>query len=498
MVNVSPESEEKPKRKDGRATTWSSGTKSITLRDRYVMSYEQTLGAGGFAVVYNGLDRKSCKNVAIKVYDQGDPRAAEDFQKTIKVVNDIKTAQVDLECLVSFADSPSRKMAVADSPSSGMVKEEAHRRSSFNFAALQQDFEDLGNVSNRARIDPETLAKLDVGCCFVDILDYSKDSDELPGLDEESNMFFIVFEAGEESLADAMEKRKQAEKTMTVDELRHIQWAIVLMVTGLHRQGFVHLDIKPSNIMRFKAAAGEPDNWKLIDLDGAMKSGELIDPRHCMCTTLYMPPELAAANNKMSRKEKFDMKKVFKLSRLMDVWSLGMCALESIFLTPVMEPWLLEWGDEQFGEWLADITTDPVLSGDILDYVTDINPLMADMLKNMLQKDPSQRFDVAQCLAHEWFAVERRRMWNKIHTDHFGSESEASTVEMKLPTRQQSEGTRDGEMRPLENAGGATSISPKGRAKAKERESGSTDATKTSSTSGGSLKKSKSASCSLM
>jgi len=365
---------------------------------------------------------------------------------------------------------------------------------------LQQDLEDLSNVSNRARIDAETLAKLDVGCCFVDILDYSRNvSDNSPGLDEEANMFFIVFEAGEESLADAMEKRKDAEKTMSVEELRHIQWAIVLMVTGLHRQGFVHLDIKPSNIMRFKAGSGEPDNWKLIDLDGAMRAGELIDPRYCMCTALYMPPELASANNKISRTARFDMKKVFKLSRLMDVWSLGMCALESIFLTPVLEPWLLEWGDERFEAWLADLSTDPVLSGDILEYVTDINPLMADMLQNMLQKDPSKRFDVAQCLAHEWFAVERKNMWDKLQNDHCISSETPSTIDVKLTARsdRSEAATRSSSLssRPLENVSCSSATVSEGESKLRESKS---IKTKDTNSEGSSLKKPQSTTCSLM
>merc|ERR1719265_1676015 len=145
-----------------------------------------------------------------------------------------------------------------------------------------------------------------------------------------------------------MEQLKEDGKTLTNDELRQIQWSMVLMVTGLHRQGYVHMDIKPSNIMRFKDnRARGSDMWKLIDLDGAMKSGELVNPRDCVCTPLYMPPELAAGYS-TKHNPRNSRQKNCRLSRLMDVWSLGMCALEGIFLTPVLEPWLEEWGREKF------------------------------------------------------------------------------------------------------------------------------------------------------
>merc|ERR1712190_398353 len=73
-------------------------------------------------------------------------------------------------------------------------------------------------------------------------------------------------------------------------------------------------------------------------------------------TPLYMAPEVAAV---IKQVHDGNEKASFRVSRLCDVWSVGVCAMETIFSQPVLAPWYNEWrnetqGDEKFIEWLSD------------------------------------------------------------------------------------------------------------------------------------------------
>merc|ERR1719401_956739 len=123
------------------------------------------------------------------------------------------------------------------------------------------------------------------------------------------------------------------------------------------------MDIKPMNIVRFSPEQGKNNNkpqWKLIDLDGALRTGIEVSVSSVIATPQYMPPELAMACTSHTTGTVLDSSdsRILKLSRLMDVWSVGMCAIEAIFLTPVLDPWYQEWlqetgNDNKFLEWLS-------------------------------------------------------------------------------------------------------------------------------------------------
>jgi len=183
--------------------------------------------------------------------------------------------------------------------------------------------------------------------------------------------------------------------------------AIIRIVAGLHAKGYVHLDIKPNNVVRFES--GGRSLWKLIALDGAVPSGGKIDLDNVTLTPKYMPPEIASTFGDSGKERDL------RLSRRMDVWSVGMCAVEAVFLQPILGPWFEQWrqetgSDDKFYLWLADFDTDPVLSGDILDHLRDINPDMCNLLQGMLTKDPKKRLCIANCWAHRWFQPLREKM----------------------------------------------------------------------------------------
>jgi len=174
---------------------------------------------------------------------------------------------------------------------------------------------------------------------------------------------------------------------------------------ALHTIGFVHLDVKPENIMLFRGPAGQ-EQWKLIDVDGAVPTGSAILPTVCF-SPMYMSPELArfmlaSKANKVGAEEE-------ATSRLMDVWSTGMVAIETMFLRPVLEPWYVQWKEDtgsssQFFKWLADNGNEAIVSGDMHGFIHGIDADLCDLLEGMLSRDPQNRRCMAQCLIHPYFS----------------------------------------------------------------------------------------------
>jgi len=104
----------------------------------------------------------------------------------------------------------------------------------------------------------------------------------------------------------------------------------------------------------------------------------------------------------------------------MDVWSVGMCALEAIFLQPVLKPWYDEWLDPKHADssdlqgcttfltWLGDYSK-PVMDDDMYEAIRALDPEVAKLLVGMLAKDPQKRLSITECITHAWFEPVRQR-----------------------------------------------------------------------------------------
>eukprot|EP00416_Gambierdiscus_australes_P042154 CAMPEP_0171114306 /NCGR_PEP_ID=MMETSP0766_2-20121228/85002_1 /TAXON_ID=439317 /ORGANISM="Gambierdiscus australes, Strain CAWD 149" /LENGTH=408 /DNA_ID=CAMNT_0011576597 /DNA_START=65 /DNA_END=1292 /DNA_ORIENTATION=- len=354
--------------------------------DRYKISRDRVLGRGATAHVYAGLDVVDCRSVAVKLFTAEESQSSnhlEEFKKVVSVLCRLGASSIDPKRLAQ------RRVST----------------SSFDADLLQRDI--AHSVSSNSTQSTDSLAdpildEIDTSSCYVSLLDYSRTSGGEAGFDHEEHLLFLVMELGEESLQERLQSYAKRGESLSVQELRELQWALCSMVWGLHAVGFVHMDIKPQNIMRFRS--GGVDQWKLIDLDGAMETGVDLGLEHCTFTPEYMPPELAVACGRRST----GSANTITLSRLMDVWSVGMCSLEAIFLQPVLRPWMEEWrretgSDRKYFRWLADYSTEPIISGDLRDHLVGIDEDMCSFLEKMLAKDPQERSSIAECLTHPWF-----------------------------------------------------------------------------------------------
>jgi len=397
------------------------------LRDRYKILERHKIGEGSSASVYKGLDldKQELRNVAVKLYKTapGDSSGLEAFRQSVEVFQAISAERPNIGEVLRAETTPHKRSSL------GSLPREEHRR------AGSKDSADSAGIVRYKTDSYKTdclLEKLDVRECFVRLLDYSKTESGEPGLDAQDEVLFLVFELGDESLEDMLLALSEEGKTLSADELRDLQWTLVSIVWGLHAAGYVHLDIKPKNVMSFDIDGRK--QWKLIDLDGAVPSGSKQELKALTYTPEYMPPELAHACYSASLRTSSVGGRALPtptltMSRLMDVWSVGICALEAIFLQPPLRPFYKDWNEEtgcdlKFYQWLGNYQSDPIVAEDMKEYIAGIHQDMANLLEGMLTKDPAQRFSIGQCVSHAWFEPKRQSLVRELNLDQPADGSE--------------------------------------------------------------------------
>lgn len=392
-------------------------TGTEVLQGRYRVSYDHLLGEGSNGRVYKALDIEANKQVAVKIYkdsfdDEGMKLAIANVSKCVDVISAITSA--------------SRSLLDTDVERGDAEKPKCTRgnpgRASFSAKMIEADAEKAIPGSTNV------VQRMDLTKCFVSLLGYSKDSNGEPGMDIDSEKVFVVTEVGEESLQEFLDKTAESGKTLSLETLRCVHWSLVSIACALHAADFVHLDIKPLNVMRF----GEV--WKLIDFDGAIRTRSWVPVTEMWCSEWYMPPELAGAFLSRQRFGKNKPEKV-EVSRLMDVWSVGLSALEAVFLQPVLKPFYTEWFEStgsnvKFLSWLSDYS-ETLLDGDMREFMNSMDQDMSDFLQGVLRKDPGERCCIAESLVHPWFEPIRIQMWKsmKLREDDSANGSGSRSME---------------------------------------------------------------------
>ena len=133
---------------------------------------------------------------------------------------------------------------------------------------------------NLAR-EAEEIEELNPRQLFVNLLDFSTNGG-IPGPAEDGK-FYMILELGDESL----DMWLRTTGFLQMGSLCEIARSLFAALEFLHGLGFVHLDVKPANIMRFGPT------WKLIDLGSCLSMHAVVSPSNF--TPLYASPELACA-----------------------------------------------------------------------------------------------------------------------------------------------------------------------------------------------------------
>ncbi|XP_046514050.1 myosin light chain kinase, smooth muscle isoform X6 [Equus quagga] len=154
-------------------------------------------------------------------------------------------------------------------------------------------------------------------------------------------------------------------------------------VQYIHKQGIVHLDLKPENIMCVNKTG---TRIKLIDFGLARKLENAGSLKVLFGTPEFVAPEVINYE---------------PISYATDMWSIGViCYILVSGLSPFM-------GDND-NETLANVTS---ATWDFDDEAFDeISDDAKDFISNLLKKDMKNRLDCTQCLQHPWLMKDTKNM----------------------------------------------------------------------------------------
>ncbi|KAF4720316.1 hypothetical protein FOZ63_004022, partial [Perkinsus olseni] len=188
---------------------------------------------------------------------------------------------------------------------------------------------------------------LDLGDVVLPMEAHSIDEYGAPGPDSTDSELYAIFELGvvtlKQYLARIYSRPSRVPKSrsrvsscaLSKAELARLVVPLLEMMYAVHAKGLVHLDMKPGNVM-----LGRANKWKIIDFDGAVKAGSVLNPEDSLVafTAAYCSPELARAV--VDLKSRTSRGRVgggggggvgdaaVVVSRKMDVWSLGITICE--------------------------------------------------------------------------------------------------------------------------------------------------------------------------
>ena len=150
-------------------------------------------------------------------------------------------------------------------------------------------------------------------------------------------------------------------------------------VKGLHKRRILHRDLKLKNILVGQSAESNI-TVKLADLGSAVQLPDDSDSEvFRIGTPCYMAPEIIKGH-------RYGLK--------VDIWSLGIVLHLLLSL-------IFPFYDKDMAK-AKQLTVESDLDLEKDAYLSKLSAEAKDLLSSMLQKDPTQRLDIYQVLAHPW------------------------------------------------------------------------------------------------
>jgi serine/threonine protein kinase len=268
---------------------------------------------------------------------------------------------------------------------------------------LQRPFESVEGAPWSDRLQGVAPYKV-----FMRLIDYSKSSDGVPGPDAADGGLYVVTEVGQYSLKDYIKRRRDEGRQMSKACVKSIIKAMVLVTAGLHAKGFVHLDLKPENLLVFgHHCPGRGGRLKLIDVDGCVKMGSVvtIDDSSLSYSPCYCAPEWAKFMIDGSADPKIT------ISPALDVWSVGLTACELVTCKAALSKNFSRFQQPgvskrqalfQYMDWLSEMKTCPLSNS-----VREFDGELVDLLKTcLLVGSPLDRKPLAESLNHPYLGEE--------------------------------------------------------------------------------------------
>lgn len=225
---------------------------------------------------------------------------------------------------------------------------------------------------------------------FVPMKDYSKTSGSRPGIDPAEGSLYVVMECAQYSLKAAISQQRERRTPFAKEDVRCMSRDLLRAVAGLHAKGFVHMDLKPDNIMMCN------DKLKLIDVDGCKRNGDRLqrDDQTLQFSPVYCSPELAHFLTD-------EDKEPLTVSAPLDVWSVGVTLGEMVTLSPVFGHKHDEaLSQTRFFKWLWTLS---VSQAPLPRTVERFDAHFHELVQQLLCGDKERRRSCCEALGAEWF-----------------------------------------------------------------------------------------------
>jgi len=237
--------------------------------------------------------------------------------------------------------------------------------------------------------------------------------------DVDGHVMYKVYDKYDHSLYDLMD---HLEVGMTESQIRHVIHGVCSDVRRLHAQGFIHSDLKPSNVMYSKHGTHkmrhrDADTFKVIDFDGVIwNSTNDVITTQWQGSLPFCAPEM---NDYVGDEN--------HIGYGVDVWQIGLLILYMVNAGDLgamdisdleHERFYADYGEEEAMEIKGDIFDS--WYGSLFGAGSPYKRIMTELFKTgkigaslfdllyhcILVKDPQRRFSVEEVLNHEWFLEE--------------------------------------------------------------------------------------------
>jgi hypothetical protein len=254
---------------------------------RYEYVPSNVIGSGGFSTVRRAIDLVTGRPVAIKTFRREAGDADSDDED--KGEGLLKQFQDEVRMLGILHNTPSGGCSPTMEGNSSFVLTEA------NLEVGRQIFDGLPPSND----------------LFVELIDFSRQGDSEPCPSDHmrfqsharvpsrypehqaeaaaDGLCYLVLELAIETLQQYLAPVKASRRTLERMEAQRIFREICEVVAALHSRGYVHVDLKPENLMRFPSG-----RFKLIDMDGMQGCGSSVPVSDLIVTSKYCAPEVMA------------------------------------------------------------------------------------------------------------------------------------------------------------------------------------------------------------
>lgn len=166
-------------------------------------------------------------------------------------------------------------------------------------------------------------------------------------------------------------------RTLALDELADLTLQVLEGLGDIHRAGFIHRDIKPENIFLSRLADGS-EIAKILDFGIAKRRSERSDPLLSVAGQIYGTPEYLAPEQAINP----------DVDPRADIYSVGVMLYEAASGS-------LPFQGETSYSVIASHQNDPVPT-----LPSSVDPEFAEIVYTALAKNPADRFQTADEMAH--------------------------------------------------------------------------------------------------